>query len=883
MLSQGRLGVPALSSAATVDDGFFVVPEGNWNASDTGFSLVGNVPFAALKAAAAPAALQSDEVLQAAQIKPGKVQFRGQSLEILANDDPRIAKVGVGAGEVWVVGLMEQVPLKVSTDYFTKPAPKGGILGNQPLVEQPDGMKLLGIDPNSRKVEVNNDPNPLAWKPGLVQGLASKRISSIEAPVEVYDAQGKLVYTKEQVVEILRLEADKAARNPGYYSTRLGFGSQESMVGMADFNGDQKRDFLYRNQLTGELTIWYMDGATKLGEAPIISNTALNIVNPPGSDWKIGGIADMNGDGKTDIVWRNDLLASVVYWYLQGTAGNEHFSGVVVNSFPGSTVGFSLEGLADINADGKQDFIWRNYSSGNNVVHLMNNTAFIAGSGFIYTPVNQVGGDWELIGAGNFESTQTPHIAWHNRSNGAVVVWRVAPTYTNGTFSGLTLLSNSGAVTENGVGVNQPSSTWTGSTVGALDADAKLDIVWKAKISSVAGAAGHTRHWRLGGADNLALQQREYTPVNTQSATKGSFLSANPDFHSGYGYGLLDVAAAIKILTGQAISERNDTSGVNLSLNSTRQNELVNAPEAWAAGYEGQGVTIAVIDSGINLTHTDLNDNLWVNPGEIANNGIDDDGNGIVDDINGAYYYQVINQTTGVSSVQGSASIVDLDGHGTNVAGVIAAESTNNGGVSVTGIAPKAKLMILKDGDSVGDPVATASAINYAVAKGAKIVNYSSAGNNIPQVLSTAIQNAKNAGVILVLAAGNNDSSPNQQIIQNGSLAALSNNSNTANVIAVGAVSAGAFSNSSGLNGASYLPLFSYAPGSTVGRFLVAPGEGISTTSRLGGYNTTQGTSFSAPIVSGAIALIKQAAPNATMSQIVNALMQSADPAGVTV
>ncbi len=878
------MGVPALSGAATVDDGFFVVPEGNWNASDAGFSLVGDVPFSASKAAAAsPTAVQSDEVLQSAQIKPGKVQFRGQSLEILANDDPRIAKVGAGTGEVWVVGLMEQVPLKISSDYFTKPAPKGGILGNQSLVEQPDGMKLLGIDPNSRKVEVNNDPNPVVWKPGPVQGLPSVRMTPIEEPRDVYDAQGKLTYTKEQVIEIRRLEADKVFRNPSSYGVRAGFNSQESMVGMADFNGDQKRDFLYRSQLTGEMTIWYMDGATKLGEAPIISNAALNIVNPPGADWKIGGIADMNGDGKTDIVWRNDSLASVVYWYLQGTAGNEHFSGVVVNSFPGSTAGFSLEGLADINADGKQDFIWRNYSNGSNVVHLMNNAAFIAGSGFIYTPVNQVGGDWELIGAGNFESIQTPHIAWHNRSNGAVVVWRVAPTYTNGTFSGLTLLSNSGAVTENGVAVNQPSSTWAGSTVGALDADAKLDIVWKAKISSSAGAAGHTRHWKLGGADNLALQQREYTPVNTQSATKGSFLTADPNFHSGYGYGLLDVAAAIRTLTGQTISERNDTSGVNLSLNSTRQNELVNAPEVWAAGYEGQGITVAVIDSGINLTHTDLNDNLWINPGEIANNGVDDDGNGIVDDINGAYYYQAVNPMTGVSSIQSSASIADTDGHGTNVAGMIAAESANNGGINVTGIAPKAKLMILKDGDSVPDLTATASAINYAVAKGAKIINISSVSNNIPQVLSTAIQNAKNAGVIIVLSAGNNDASPNQQIIQNGSLAALSNNSNTANVIAVGAVSTGVFSSSSGVNSANYLPLFSYAPGSTVGRFLVAPGEGISTTSRLGGYNTNLGTSFSAPIVSGAIALIKQAAPNATMSQIVNALMQSADPAGVTV
>jgi hypothetical protein len=103
-----------------------------------------------------------------------------------------------------------------------------GILGNQPLTEQPDGMELLGIDPNSSKVTVNNDPNPVTSQPGPVQGLPSVRISTIEEPGNVYDAQGKLVYTKEQVVEILRLEAEKAARNPGYYATRLGSASSST-------------------------------------------------------------------------------------------------------------------------------------------------------------------------------------------------------------------------------------------------------------------------------------------------------------------------------------------------------------------------------------------------------------------------------------------------------------------------------------------------------------------------------------------------------------------------------------------------------------------------------------------------------------------------------
>ncbi len=103
-----------------------------------------------------------------------------------------------------------------------------GILGNQPLTEQSDGMKLLGIDPNSPKVLVNNDPNPIVSQPGSVQGLPSVRISTIEEPGDVYDAQGKLVYTKEQVVEIRRLEAEKVSRNPDNYGVRASSGISSS-------------------------------------------------------------------------------------------------------------------------------------------------------------------------------------------------------------------------------------------------------------------------------------------------------------------------------------------------------------------------------------------------------------------------------------------------------------------------------------------------------------------------------------------------------------------------------------------------------------------------------------------------------------------------------
>lgn len=192
----------------------------------------------------------------------------------------------------------------------------------------------------------------------------------------------------------------------------------------------------------------------------------------------------------------------------------------------------------------------------------------------------------------------------------------------------------------------------------------------------------------------------------------------------------------------------------------------IDAPEAWDISTGSPNVIVAVIDSGIAYDHPDLAPNIWRNPGEIAGNGIDDDGNGLVDDVHGWDF-----------GVNDSDPMDPLDlnpggnpGHGTHVAGIIA--GAGNNGTGVTGVMWAAKLMVLKAGgvDRSLSTTAIVSAIHYAVANHARVINASFAGPDCSQALYDAVSAANDAGILFVAAAGNggtdvigddNDSTPN--------------------------------------------------------------------------------------------------------------------------
>jgi thermitase len=185
------------------------------------------------------------------------------------------------------------------------------------------------------------------------------------------------------------------------------------------------------------------------------------------------------------------------------------------------------------------------------------------------------------------------------------------------------------------------------------------------------------------------------------------------------------------------------------------------AARAWAVSQGSKDVIIAVIDTGIDINHEDLKNNLWVNKGEtgldskgrdMRNNGVDDDGNGYVDDVHGWNF------------VSGNSRLNDNHGHGTHIAGIIGAEASNKKGIS--GITPNVSLMILKYFDpkvpNTDNLKNTIASIHYAIKMGAHIINYSGGGVEYSQEEFEAVQAAEKKGILFVAAAGNERSNSDQ-------------------------------------------------------------------------------------------------------------------------
>jgi subtilisin family serine protease len=194
----------------------------------------------------------------------------------------------------------------------------------------------------------------------------------------------------------------------------------------------------------------------------------------------------------------------------------------------------------------------------------------------------------------------------------------------------------------------------------------------------------------------------------------------------------------------------------------------IDAPEAWDYETGSSDVIIAVIDSGIDYLQPDLVENMWVNTGEIPDNGIDDDGNGYIDDIHGYDFHQVDSDPS------------DAYGHGTHCAGTIAGRGNN--GLGVTGVSWQAKLMACRflSASGSGWTSDAIEAINYAVANGAKVLSNSWGGGGYSESLKAAIENARDNGVLFIAAAGNNGQ-------DNDAIPHYPSSYNVSNVLAVAA------------------------------------------------------------------------------------------------
>ena len=280
------------------------------------------------------------------------------------------------------------------------------------------------------------------------------------------------------------------------------------------------------------------------------------------------------------------------------------------------------------------------------------------------------------------------------------------------------------------------------------------------------------------------------------------------------------------------------------------QSGLVNigAATAWNRQTGTRNTIVAVIDTGVDYRHPDLAANIWVNPGEIPGNGIDDDRDGFIDDVYGYDF----------ASNRGDP--IDTDSHGTHIAGIIGA--VGNNGIGISGVNPNTRIMPLKfiGDDGTGFTSNAVRALDFAVRHGAKVANASWGGGGIDSTLSAAIARAGAAGLIFVAAAGNDGSNNDVRPFYPGSYI-----TSLPNIVTVAA------SDSS-----DNLASFSNIGANTV--TLSAPGVSILSTLPNNRYGVLTGTSISTPFVTGAIALIWDQNPNWTYQQVLAKLRSSVDP-----
>ncbi|OFZ10913.1 MAG: hypothetical protein A2Z20_03380 [Bdellovibrionales bacterium RBG_16_40_8] len=285
---------------------------------------------------------------------------------------------------------------------------------------------------------------------------------------------------------------------------------------------------------------------------------------------------------------------------------------------------------------------------------------------------------------------------------------------------------------------------------------------------------------------------------------------------------------------------------------------FTNATEAWTKhrAVGSRNVKVCVIDTGVDVKHPDLTNNIWVNPGESgrdslsrnkATNGVDDDGNGYVDDVNGFNF------------VANNNDLSDRHGHGTHIAGIIGAEGSNKIGIS--GMSPQVSLVIAKYYDpsspANSNLLNTVRAIRYCIVVGSDIINYSGGGLEPSEKEREAVALAREKGILFVAAAGNEQSNSDVKKYYPADY-------DLDNIISVTAFD----------RERNVLPSSNYGEHSVD---IAAPGKNIYSTLPGGNYGYMTGTSQATAIVTGVAALIRAHFSDFDAARIIRHITQTGD------
>jgi subtilase family protein len=306
--------------------------------------------------------------------------------------------------------------------------------------------------------------------------------------------------------------------------------------------------------------------------------------------------------------------------------------------------------------------------------------------------------------------------------------------------------------------------------------------------------------------------------------------------------------------------------------------EHLNIPQIWSQQTGNSSVVVAVIDSGVEVSHPDLHDNIWINRNEILGDNIDNDNNGYIDDFNGwdflgddndpspSYFKNCLRQQTCVEE-----AII----HGTFVSGIISAVGNNHQGIS--GISWKTKIMPLRvlGPNGSGNTFDVIDAVNYAVDNGADIINLSFVGDAYDQAFELTLERAYNEGVLIIVAAGNENISGQPTNLDLFKMYPVChqgrNNENI--VLGVGATDADNKLTPYSSYGSRCMDMV--APGDSFWGAIIDDPEIKEFTGYYGGEYS--GTSLAAPVVTGMAALIKSFSPALKNTEIMDLILNNTD------
>jgi len=296
----------------------------------------------------------------------------------------------------------------------------------------------------------------------------------------------------------------------------------------------------------------------------------------------------------------------------------------------------------------------------------------------------------------------------------------------------------------------------------------------------------------------------------------------------------------------------------------------INAYKGWdlmSTEAKQRQVIVAVLDAGVDITHPDLVDNIWVNVGEVPGNGIDDDHNSYIDDANG---WDFVESNPDPNPKLDPGYNMDAVEHGTVVAGIIGAEINNDMGIA--GLVENVKIMPLRvlDSQGVGSTLTLAQAIDYAVDNGADVINLSLVGSLSDVRMEAAIKRAYQAGVPVIAASGNEEiKGLNLNLTPRYPICDFSD---VNMVMGVAALDSNDILASFSNYGFKCVDIS--APGTDIFSSLTySPNDPQLSEYYGGGW---QGTSVAAPQVTGVIANIKKLVPNLTIEKIYNSVINSA-------